>query len=257
MAQVRSEVIERLSILIFDTLASTNEYALTHPPKLGQWQVTLAESQTAGRGRLGRTWHSPAHGNIYLSLSWLLDRNYAHRPRLPALSLVIGLGVIEVLRTLAPQVDWRLKWPNDVWADGQKVAGILLESHSIDGQLQLVVGLGLNVHGRQWSGLDKAVTSLAVLADQDYDRAWIVARLLNQWALDIPVFLTAGLASFQARWQAVDALLGQDVVLTTPQGQIVGTAHGINATGALQLKHEDGQVRHYSVGEVERLRPKR
>lgn len=252
-AHVRANILERLSIRVFDTLASTNGHALMYPPKLNQWQVTLAESQTAGRGRLGRTWHSPAHDNIYLSLSWLLDRGYAHRRRLPALSLVIGLGVIEVLRRLAPMVDWRLKWPNDVWGNGQKVAGILLESQSLDGQLQLVVGVGLNVHGRQWPGLDKPVTSLVLLMQQDCDRALIVASLLNQWTLDIPVFLTAGLESFQDRWRSADALLGCDVILTTPQGQVTGTAHGINATGALQLKHEDGQIHSHHVGEIQRL----
>lgn len=253
VAHVRHDVIDHLSIELFDTLPSTNAYALAHPPQLAQWQVILADSQSAGRGRLGRTWHSPAFDNIYMSLSRLVECDAASRARLPALSLVVGLGVIDVLHSLAPSIDWRLKWPNDVWANGQKIAGILLESQSVGRQLQLVIGVGLNVHGRQWPMVDKPVTSLALLTQQHFDRALIVASLLNQWTLDIPRFLIDGLAAFQQRWQAADALFGHDVILSTPQGNLAGTACGIDATGALRLKYEDGQIHSHHVGEIQRL----
>lgn len=241
---------------VFQVIPSTNAYALAHPPeKADHWYLYAAEQQTAGRGRLGRVWQSPAFENIYLSLSWRVVLDSLQRQRLSALSLVIGLSVIDVLRVHVPQVHWQLKWPNDVWGNGRKVAGILLESQSMGTCIHLVVGLGLNVYSKVWPALDPQPTSLALLTQGVFDRSLLVADIVSRWSYDIDQFLSEGLVPFQSRWANVDALLGKSITLTTAQGQVEGVACGIDAQGALQLRHAiGGQILSHSVGEVQLLK---
>lgn len=249
-----------LTIHRFASLPSTNACALTIPPSASQWQLYVAETQTAGRGRLGRAWFSPAFENVYLSLSWAQALSLAQQTRLAALSLVAGLSVVAVLQKLVPSVHWQVKWPNDIWGNGQKVAGLLLESQKLTSQpaealTQLVLGLGLNVNGRDFSSVERqlAPTSLALLTKRFFNRNRLIAALVNQLLADSALFFTAGLSVFQERWCKVDALAGQILTVTTSKGQERGIARGIDAHGYIVIEQEHGQLFTCSVGEIELL----
>ncbi len=242
-----------VAIQCFESLASTNSYALSQVCRLHHWHVLVAETQTAGRGRLGRTWHSPRGENIYLSLSWVLALSKEQQRGIASLSLVAGLSVVHVLQEIAPAICWQVKWPNDLWGNGHKVAGVLLESQSAGALLQLVLGLGLNVNGLDYSDIRRTppASSLALLTGKAFDRNRLVAAVINRFLTDYGQFMSEGLGSFQARWEKVDALAGQKLVFTFNNQQETGIARGINATGQLLIERAEGSLVPYSVGEVQ------
>ena len=248
-----------LDIHSFASLPSTNAHALATSPSTTRWQLYLAETQSAGRGRLGRAWFSPAFANIYLSLSWAQVVSVEMQQRLAALSLVAGLSVVQVLHELVPEVNWQVKWPNDIWGNGHKVAGLLLESQKVGSLTQLVLGLGLNVNGMDFSLIDRdpKPSSLALLTHRSFDRNVLVGALVNQLLDDSVLFFNVGLAAFKERWQRVDALYGQIMAVTTSKGQGQGIARGIDDGGYLLIEQEDGQLFTCSVGEVQLLNYKK
>lgn len=253
VAKLRQNITQaQLGIAYFSQLPSTNTYALSHPPQT-PWQLIVADQQTAGRGRLGRHWYSPPGENLYCSFSWRQTLSLEQQQRIAALSLVMALGVIDVLRSCAPDICWQVKWPNDIWGNGQKLAGILLESQRLNGQWHLVVGLGLNVHATSWP-FEPRPTSLQLLKPQAWSREILLASVLNQWLSDIPVFFQAGLAPFQRRWQAADALLGRHLRLVRDHQSIEGLMCGIDHQGCLRLQHSDHKVYSHAVGEIQLLR---
>ena len=245
-----------VAVYCFMSLASSNAYALTKVPALDYWQLYVAEQQTAGRGRLGRHWHSPAFENIYLSLSWVFALNASQQRNLAALSLVAGLSVVSMLKKLIPTVNWQVKWPNDIWGNGQKVAGILLESQKVGSLTQLVLGLGLNVNSSDFSLVERvpSPSSLYLLTQQTFDRNALVALVVNQLLSDIQQFFQAGLPAFKERWLAADGLMGQALSITTAKGQEHGIARGIDEAGYLLIEQDNGQLIACSVGEVQLLK---
>lgn len=140
--------------------------------------VVVAERQTKGRGSRGRTWSSPAGTDIYCSIVAKLS---VPPERLPPLTLVVGLAVVEALEPFLPGRA-RVKWPNDVWLEGRKLVGILVEGTSTGEQVEpLVIGIGINVNRREFpEGFDVPPTSLALALGQDVDRALVLASVLNR-----------------------------------------------------------------------------
>ncbi len=209
----------------------------------------LAEAQTGGRGRRGRTWVSPFGANIYLSVLW----RFAQGPAaLSGLSLAIGIAVLETVQTLGVN-DCGLKWPNDVLWHGRKLAGVLLDLNAeSSGPSTVIVGIGLNVRMP-----DSAATAIeqpwvdlhSLLPTSLPARSLIAARLLGRVLAALSEFEREGLSAFQARWARWDCLAGRVVMLQLPTQQVTGRAQGIDASGALLL-NTDGQVRAYAAGEV-------
>jgi len=215
----------------------------------------VAEQQTAGRGRQGRTWESPPGENLLFSVLW---RQPCPPSRLPLLSIAAGLAVTDVARRAVPGKDVRLKWPNDVVlverdaTDGarswKKLAGILVETSMIGGRADgVVIGVGLNVHTRDFpEDLARHATSLALLGADPLDRAHILADVLV--ALDRETTLVAGrgLGLVRARLLDWDALRGERV--KSELG--AGTASGIDDDGRLIVRGEDGVQMAWGSGEV-------
>jgi len=209
----------------------------------------LAEAQTGGRGRRGRSWVSPFGSNIYLSVLW----RFAQGPAaLSGLSLAIGVAVLEAVQALG--IDGGgLKWPNDVLWKGRKLAGVLLDlTAEACGPSTVVVGVGLNVRmpDSAAQSIDQPWVDLhSLLPAAPPSRNFIAAQLLGRVLAALSEFEREGLAPFQARWARWDCLSGQTVALLLPTQRITGRAQGIDATGALLLE-TDGQVRAYAAGEV-------
>ena len=224
--------------------ASTNSVLLeADTVRPGSMYILLAENQLAGRGRRGRSWQAPLGGSLCLSCGFGVDA----LPRdFGGLTLVIGLAVLAALRAGGTQ-DLALKWPNDIVSGVNKIGGILTELRAeAGGPAWVVCGIGLNVQlpPEAAAALARAgalAGDLKSLGLRD-DRNRLAARIIDQCADDIELFLAQGLAPFQARWRQHDALLGKQVCVERAGVSTNGIANGIDAGGALQLSTAAGPV---------------
>jgi BirA family biotin operon repressor/biotin-[acetyl-CoA-carboxylase] ligase len=207
----------------------------------------VAEHQSAGRGRRGRSWISPLGGNLYLSLRWRFDEGMG---RLAGLSLAVAVAVIRTLQEFGIQ-DAALKWPNDVYWHGRKLGGILLEiTGESAGPCLVVIGIGINVTMPAASGkdIDQPWVDLASIR-AGISRNQLAGRLLHHLVEALLTFTQSGMSSFEQEWCAADLLLGREVILSQPGAEIRGIGRGIAPDGALLLEIA-GQLQRYTYGEV-------
>ncbi|WP_333678711.1 biotin--[acetyl-CoA-carboxylase] ligase [Dyella sp.] len=204
------------------------------------FSVVMAETQTAGRGRRGRSWLSPPGMNIYLSCLKRFDAGFA---ALSGLSLATGVIVLRALQALG--IDGaRLKWPNDVLADSGKLAGILVElSGEYQGPCAAVVGIGLNVRLtdalREQAG--QPICDLAALAQgEPPDRNRVAIALITSLVEGLAQFEREGFAAFVDEYAQYDALRGVPLRVSSASGELDGVGAGIDARGALQLQTAAG-----------------
>jgi BirA family biotin operon repressor/biotin-[acetyl-CoA-carboxylase] ligase len=240
------------------SIDSTNSELLRRPldPAAGA-DILLAERQTGGRGRRGRTWASPLAAHLYLSVSRPFAGGLA---RLGGLSLVAGVATAEALQALG-FASVRLKWPNDVveaLPHGlRKLGGLLIEgSGEHAGPARAVIGLGLNIRMPEAAAreIDQPWCDLAGLAQQGArpvpPRNAAAAAVLGHLLPALDLFDVEGLAPFLPRYAALDALAGQAVTLHSDSATQAGTALGVAEDGALRLRLEDGREQHVHAGEV-------
>ena len=231
---------------VFDSLPSTNSHLMAAPDTIAAFDVCLAEQQTAGRGRRGRLWASPFAQNLYVSLAF--DRA-AGFEGLEGLSLVAGVAVVRALQSLGV-TGLGLKWPNDIWLNGRKLGGILVE---LQGEFQapcrVVIGLGLNVHMRgEGVSIDQPWTSLAMEANDTVPRrTQLAAALISSLIDSVEGFLQGGFAPWVDAWQVLDVFSGKPI--RTLPGEVTGVGRGIDASGAYLLEG-DGSVQRIVAGEV-------
>lgn len=231
-------------------IASTNRHLMARAAAGdATGQVCLADSQSAGRGRRGRDWHSPFGRNIYLSLLW----RFAEGPaRLAGLSIAVGVVIADLLRELG--IDGvALKWPNDVLLGGRKLAGILLESTGeADGPCHVVVGIGVNVGmtahdaaviGQPWADLGDAHGTAGM------SRNRLAGQLIDRLLPAVEAFAETGLEPYRQRWLDLDAHVGCEVELRMASQAIRGIHAGIDHSGGLLLEL-DGAVRSFHGGEL-------
>lgn len=229
-------------------LGSTNQHLLDKAALLHKGHSCFAEYQTAGRGRRGKKWVSPYGSHLYTSTYWSLD---AGIQAASGLSLVIGIAVERTLTDLGI-ANTQLKWPNDVYVDGKKIAGVLVEIiATAGGECHLVIGLGLNVNMPLQAGLeiDQAWTDISQQLQQPLDRNELAAGYLSHLVKVLTDFEQFGFAHFVEEWNRCDAFKDCPVVLTLGEKQKHGIAKGIDHTGALLLEI-DGVISPYVGGEL-------
>jgi len=237
-----------------ERIGSTNDRAreaLREPSGVGL--AVVADEQTAGRGRRGRSWESPAGLNLMVSVGL--------HPRLdPVASGLLGIAAALAMReacaAVVPGQRLQVKWPNDVVAaDGLKVAGLLVETALEDGRLaEAVIGMGINVNWPRAAmppEIRARATSLAELAGAPIDRVDLLRGLLD--ALDAEVAALEAGTSPVARLQAVSAIDGRQVAVDLGTEQLEGTAAGISDQGLLLLDTHAGRVA-LAIGEVVAVR---
>lgn len=207
--------------------------------------VILAEHQSAGRGRRGRRWESPFGRNLYLSLLWEFE---AAASRLAGLSLAVAIAVVRALEA-AGLSGLGLKWPNDVWWQERKLAGILLEMRGeVSGPWQVAIGIGLNVN-MCGIGMDPAWVDVQTIQGAPADRDLLAGRLLAELFAVLARFQHDGLTPLLPEWRARDVSRNRPVALQFPDRTLHGVARGINGDGALLLE-SDGIVKPWHAGEV-------
>jgi BirA family biotin operon repressor/biotin-[acetyl-CoA-carboxylase] ligase len=236
-------------IHLFDTLDSTNLWL----KKNGQCaDICIAEQQTAGRGRRGNQWLSPKAENIYLSLSWCFKTLPTH---LPLLSLVISLSVVNALQKIGLS-DHGVKWPNDIYWQGRKMGGILIESVASSARqkagLSVVIGIGLNINMPESVGeqIDQPWISLAKILGKQVDRNQLLALLLEQLILDLQDFEQLNLAEFNKQWQRWDVLHQQAVRILRQHEELAGIVQGLDTQGRIGIQLESGILQYFSSAEI-------
>ena len=185
--------------------------------------LLVAETQTAGRGRLGRDWRSGAAADVGTSLTFSLGLPL-RMSDWSGLSLAVGVSVAQ---SLHPEL--RLKWPNDLWWRDRKLGGILIETASMGSLRYAVIGVGINIAPRDAAGLSTAPAWLQEL-EPDIDAAQALSRLVVPLLQAVHRFESQGFAGFRQAFEARDALAGRKVGLSDGT---TGLAHGVDADGAL------------------------
>lgn len=228
-------------IEIFRTLPSTNTYLLNLAKNpLPSGFICLAEEQTDGRGRQGKNWYSPSTKNIYCSIFWNLPENITDFSNL---SLVIGIIVCKALERIGVQTDLKLKWPNDIFIQGRKLAGILIETAP---RRAVVIGIGLNVNENAG---EKSICLTEIL-EHEVSRNKIVGIILDEIVKNFPMYLEMGFAYFYAAYRHYDLLTGKFVLIRSNKEEIPGIAEGITKQGELILRDEVGRIHNFHCGEV-------
>lgn len=242
LAVIPSTISSLLSALELHTqIDSTNRHAMSLAQAgAGSGHAVLAEQQLAGRGRRGRKWVSPFGKNLYLSLIWVFENGAA---ALEGLSLVVGVAVAHALQELGIS-DVQLKWPNDIYWQGRKLGGILLEMvGDATGYCQVVIGIGLNVDmsAEEASPIDQPWSDLFAARGRVISRNQLAGAVLSHLLPTLIKFESTGFSAFHAEWSALDFVAGRAVVLHVGERSLVGIAAGIGETGALAIDTEMGR----------------
>jgi BirA family biotin operon repressor/biotin-[acetyl-CoA-carboxylase] ligase len=236
-------------IEVHSLIDSTNDYLMRRlPNQLTQGQVCLAEYQSAGRGRRGRQWVSPFGSQIYLSMYWHLEQGLSAAM---GLSLLSALAVSDAIFAVSG-VQVELKWPNDIYIEGVKLAGILIDlegqalepSHSVIG-----IGLNLNMPAQAAEKIDQRWTDLQSHSETDIDRNALSAQLISCLHTRLQQHQNEGLVTMLDEWHAHDVYLNKRVKILTGERVTKGICRGINNQGALLLEI-NGQVKPIYGGEV-------
>jgi len=239
----------------YDELTSTNDRAKELADEGAEHgEVVVAEAQTSGRGRRGRTWVSPPRKNLYFSVVLRPDLPPA---RAPELTLVASVAISEALQQAG--VDARIKWPNDLLASGKKIAGILTELAADPDRVEWVVlGVGVNLNARAEdfpADVRGEATSILLERGQPAPRALFAAACFTALEGWLDRHAEGGFAAIREAWRERSATLGREVSVRLDDREIVGTAEDLDETGALLVRTPAGLERILS-GEVRLLRPR-
>ena len=234
-----------ISITIFAELDSTQRYLCALSCSL-QDQLCLAEKQTAGQGRLGRSWYSPFASNLYLSYGARLTTQ-----QLSGLSLVVSLAVLNIMQRFGIRTGLTVKWPNDVLYQDKKLAGVLMTIRST-ATCEVAIGIGINVNMLidPQQQIAQPWTTMRQILSRSINRNDLTAALVNLLKQYINQFELLGFASFLAEWQVVDDLVNKHITVHSGGLHFSGTVLGVNQQGYLMLQLTNGQVQLLATGET-------
>lgn len=207
----------------------------------------FSEAQTAGRGRRGKEWISPLGASLYFSTHWRFEQGISATM---GLSLVVGIAIVDALTELGVS-DLGLKWPNDIYYQGRKLAGILVE---LEGQgsdsCDIIIGAGINV--KLPNNVDEKIDQpFADLNETrlELDRNVIAGTILRHLIVHLKVFEQTGFTEFVSHWHEYDCFIGHQVQLHMGQRVVVGIADGVDAQGGIVL-NIDNKTQSFYGGEI-------
>ncbi|MCX8022297.1 MAG: biotin--[acetyl-CoA-carboxylase] ligase [Syntrophorhabdaceae bacterium] len=238
-------------IYFLETVDSTNTYAFKKAMDgASEGTCIVAESQSTGRGRLNRTWFSPAGKNLYLSV---VLRPHSHPSMVYPITFISSLAVYDTVKEFTGIVP-QLKWPNDVLIKGKKVSGTLLELSTEPDMVNfVVVGIGLNINTRQGE-FDKEIrdkaTSLYMETSRVFERCKVCASLLNHIERYYGIFREKGGEEVCAIWEERSGIKGKYVEINQMGEVYSGLVEGVDRSGAIILKGEDGKSIRVIAGDV-------
>ena len=229
------------TVICFDTTGSTNS-AASRMVEAGarEGTVVLAARQTAGRGRKGREWYSSEYGSLVFSVILTPARSGE------TLTALLALSALKILDRSCEGA--MIKWPNDIWVGGRKIAGILAESKGES----VVLGMGLDVNDDEDSfpgGLAGTAVSLRMLAGKRFDRGELLGSLLAEFTSMYETWERDGFGPVSFEMERRMLWMGSRVNLDAGAEEITGTISGITSDGYLRLETDVGE-KVYSSGDV-------
>jgi len=249
LAALDSDLRRRVGVRVHWQVDSTSSELLRRAgSEAGDLRVCLAETQSAGRGRRGRHWQSPLGGNLYFSLLKRFDHGMG---ALTGLSLAAGTAVIAALTDCGVS-GVGLKWPNDVLARGRKLAGVLIElGGEFLGPCHAVIGVGINLRlpDTVANTIDQPAIDLASLCEHPVSRNRHASRRLSPQVATLDRFAAQGFAAVADDYARADLLRGKPVRVLGASGPIDGIADGVDARGALRVRHGE-RIALYDSAEI-------
>ncbi|MDV7106398.1 bifunctional biotin--[acetyl-CoA-carboxylase] ligase/biotin operon repressor BirA [Vibrio sp. TH_r3] len=241
------EALTKQHVELIPVIDSTNQYLLERNGSLESGATCLAEYQSHGRGRRGRQWVSPFGSNLYLSMYWKLEAGMAASM---GLSLVVGVAVVEALESIGIK-GIKLKWPNDLYHNDKKLAGILVEMNGqAGGAAHLVIGMGMNIDmPMAIAGIDQPWTSLSGVTSDLPERNILAATIINTWKKTLEDYELFGMNEFVPRWNRLDNFIDRPVKLLMGEREVSGVVKGINDQGAILIETHSG-VQSFIGGEI-------
>ncbi len=210
----------------------------------------MAEQQLAGRGRMGKSWHSPSGKGIWMSF---LIKPPVPLPFIPQLTLLTAVALNRAIQQVTG-VKTGIKWPNDLLVEGKKVSGILLETSAEDERIKnIIVGVGISVNllmADYPEELREIATSLRIESGAPVSREQLIAAFFKEFDKWYPIYLTEGFGPVRAVWEALCVNIDQQVRVQTPMGLIEGIAQGLDEYGALLVRQADGRITKVYSGDV-------
>lgn len=244
-----------LALQIYQSVDSTNRVANTEltarqsDQESASGTVVMSEYQSQGRGRRGKHWVSPFGSNIYLSIIWDFHNGAS---ALQALSLSMGVAVKRALTQVGVE-DLSLKWPNDIYVNQKKLAGILLEMLGDPaGQCTVIIGIGINVAMPEQSGqaIDQQWTDVNSCSSKPISRNQLAALIIENCFNILTDYELQGFAAYKDEWQACDAFKDKQGTVSSANQSTTGTVLGVDDTGALKMQLNSGDVVSFIGGEL-------
>ncbi len=231
----------------FDNISSTmdiaTQLALKNAP---EGTIVITESQSRGRGRLGREWSSPKHKGIYLSL---ILRPKIGPSQASIFTLLTAVSICEAVKEAA-DLDIQIKWPNDLLAHNKKLGGILTELNAeMDEVRFVVIGIGLNINNDK-KDLIRGATSLKEQKGHDINRIELLKELLRKIETNYLTFQSKGADFVIRKWRDYNITLGRRVRVASHKHHIEGEAVDIDVDGALLLRNDSGLIQKVTAGDV-------
>lgn len=237
------------TIHYFSSIDSTNTVARQLAlAGAAEGTVIVAETQTRGRGRLGRAWLSPPFRNLYLSV---ILRPPVAVPLVAQIGLVVGVATAETVGEWATAA---IKWPNDVLIEGRKVAGILTELEADHDRVACVIagiGINLNICAEDFPPeLREKAVSLCAATTTPVDRVAFAGRLLSRLEDRYDLYLRDGFAAIRPLWERLSCLTGRHVQIDDGAQRVQGVVSGIADDGTLRLRGAQGEETCVVAGDV-------
>lgn len=235
-------------IIYLDEVDSTNNYARLMADKINSDFLVVADMQTLGKGRMGRSWSSPAGTGIFMSLC--IKPEIAVE-KASMITLVTAISICDAIEELY-HISATIKWPNDIVINSKKISGILTEmSSDMDGIKYIISGMGINVNNKEFpDDIKDMASSLLLETGILMDRAKLIAAVMYHFYRNMNIFLkTCDMSGLKENYEKHLANIGKDVNILDPKGSYQAVALGIDETGAL-LVNAEGKIKRIISGEV-------
>lgn len=237
-------------VIAYEEATSTNDLARDHAARgAPEGSAVIAAWQAEGRGRMGRRWFAGPGKSLLASF---ILRPPAQVARSAWLTLAGGLAVADAVRDLT-ELDPGLKWPNDVYVGGRKLAGVLAEIYRSGGEPVCVLGIGVNVNETVEDLPDEirdTATSLLIQSGREWRIDELFCAVRKALRAGYERLLAEDQESLRQRWHEHDLTLGRQVVVETPEGEFRGKAAALDEYGALWVEDVNGAPRKVVVGDV-------
>lgn len=237
----------KIKLDVFETIDSTNTFLKQHFDS-NKISICISECQVGGNGRFHRNWFSPFGINLYMSFRFRIQKDISE---LGGLTLAVSVATMNTLKKFG--VESKIKWPNDVYCNDQKISGNLIEIFAeSNSTADAIIGIGLNINMDEIQTDDKLHwTSILKETGKIADRNKIAATLISELCKQLDLFSKTGISHFLNVVHESDYLQNKQITVTQSSNAFKGTASGIDEFGRLILTLNDGTTRHFSSGDAQ------